>query len=165
MQYGFCKVRRGPDSDMYAHPAFARGRPETLSQLRKCISSATKKSSAPRDAVIAKAPQTHNSPSSVALSDTFGFARKISSVPARMTDNECPHIAPYHTSRLSVRMPSILVHNHWRHSPHEITTAPTPVPRGGYDSGRLDLLALALKSMAERDSSVSGRNATAIETA
>mmetsp|Transcript_20448 Transcript_20448/g.26821 ORF Transcript_20448/g.26821 Transcript_20448/m.26821 type:complete len:246 (+) Transcript_20448:19-756(+) len=34
--YGFSKVRRGPDADMYAHPSFLRGRPEMLMQLRKC---------------------------------------------------------------------------------------------------------------------------------
>jgi len=33
--YGFHKIRRGPDTDMYAHPAFLRGRPELLSQLKK----------------------------------------------------------------------------------------------------------------------------------
>merc|ERR1711862_1092534 len=33
--YGFFKVRRGPDTDMYAHPSFVRGCPETLSQLKK----------------------------------------------------------------------------------------------------------------------------------
>eukprot|EP00557_Chaetoceros_sp_GSL56_P001300 CAMPEP_0176492992 /NCGR_PEP_ID=MMETSP0200_2-20121128/9314_1 /TAXON_ID=947934 /ORGANISM="Chaetoceros sp., Strain GSL56" /LENGTH=273 /DNA_ID=CAMNT_0017890631 /DNA_START=71 /DNA_END=892 /DNA_ORIENTATION=+ len=34
--YGFSKLRRGPDADMYAHPSFLRGRPEMLSQLKKC---------------------------------------------------------------------------------------------------------------------------------
>lgn len=33
--YGFSKIRRGPDTDMYAHPAFLRGKPELLSQLSK----------------------------------------------------------------------------------------------------------------------------------
>jgi len=37
--YGFTKVRRGPDADMYAHPAFIRGYPQNLSQLRKNASS------------------------------------------------------------------------------------------------------------------------------
>ena len=35
-QYGFSKVRRGPDTDMYAHPSFVRGKPELLTHLRKC---------------------------------------------------------------------------------------------------------------------------------
>mmetsp|Transcript_19334 Transcript_19334/g.44054 ORF Transcript_19334/g.44054 Transcript_19334/m.44054 type:complete len:239 (-) Transcript_19334:173-889(-) len=33
--YGFSKVRRGPDADMYAHPSFIRGSPSNLSELRK----------------------------------------------------------------------------------------------------------------------------------
>lgn len=33
--YGFFKVRRGPDTDMYANPSFMRGRPESLAQLKK----------------------------------------------------------------------------------------------------------------------------------
>jgi len=33
--YGFFKVRRGPDTDMYANPSFIRGRPESLSHLKK----------------------------------------------------------------------------------------------------------------------------------
>ena len=35
-QYGFSKVRKGPDVDMYAHPSFIQDRPELLSQLKKC---------------------------------------------------------------------------------------------------------------------------------
>lgn len=38
LQYGFSKVRRGPDSDMYAHPSFIRGQPDLLMLLRKCTS-------------------------------------------------------------------------------------------------------------------------------
>jgi len=41
--YGFSKVRRGPDADMYAHPSFMRGRSDKLSQLRKCKSAADRK--------------------------------------------------------------------------------------------------------------------------
>ena len=35
LQYGFTKVRRGPDLDMYAHPAFVKGSPDALLYLRK----------------------------------------------------------------------------------------------------------------------------------
>ena len=45
LQYGFTKVRRGPDMDMYAHPSFVRGHPEMLGLLRKCTSSSGRKSS------------------------------------------------------------------------------------------------------------------------
>jgi hypothetical protein len=142
---------------MYAHPAFARGQPETLSQLRKCNSSGTKKS----PARIA-AP---TSPSSTIPSDSFGSPRNFSLVAPRMTSNGYSQIAPHPTSRLNLVMTPILVQTHWHNSPHEIKSAPTPVSPGGYDSGRLDLLALALTSLAERDASISGMNATAIESA
>lgn len=33
--YGFCKIRRGPDQDMYAHSYFQRNEPDGLFQLRK----------------------------------------------------------------------------------------------------------------------------------
>lgn len=165
-QYGFCKVRRGPDTDMYAHPAFARGQPETLSQLRKCNSSGTKESLAPTAATeFGTVHRTPNSPSSVTPSDGFGSPRDIPLVAPRMTSNGYPQIAPHPTSRLNLVMTPILVHTHWHISPHEIKAAPTPVSPGGYDSGRLDLLALALTSMVERDASITGMNATAIETA
>lgn len=41
--YGFSKVRRGPDTDMYAHPSFLRGQPDLLSELKKCKSAADRK--------------------------------------------------------------------------------------------------------------------------
>lgn len=33
--YGFSKVRRGPDVDMYSHPCFIRGQPDLLGELTK----------------------------------------------------------------------------------------------------------------------------------
>lgn len=36
--YGFAKVKRGVDMDMYAHGSFIRGRPDLLAQLKKCKS-------------------------------------------------------------------------------------------------------------------------------
>jgi hypothetical protein len=44
--YGFSKVRRGPDTDMYAHQSFIRGKPELLLNLRKCSSASRRKMSA-----------------------------------------------------------------------------------------------------------------------
>ena len=35
IKYGFTKVRRGPDMDMYAHPRFIRGKKDVVAQLRK----------------------------------------------------------------------------------------------------------------------------------
>jgi hypothetical protein len=42
-QYGFSKVRKGPDTDMYAHSSFVRNRPELLCHLRKCTSASRSK--------------------------------------------------------------------------------------------------------------------------
>lgn len=44
-QYGFTKVRRGPDTDMYAHPSFIRGHQEAVAQLRKGGGSSSNSSS------------------------------------------------------------------------------------------------------------------------
>eukprot|EP00543_Licmophora_paradoxa_P002212 CAMPEP_0202446352 /NCGR_PEP_ID=MMETSP1360-20130828/4864_1 /ASSEMBLY_ACC=CAM_ASM_000848 /TAXON_ID=515479 /ORGANISM="Licmophora paradoxa, Strain CCMP2313" /LENGTH=220 /DNA_ID=CAMNT_0049062799 /DNA_START=38 /DNA_END=700 /DNA_ORIENTATION=- len=41
--YGFSKVKRGPETDMYSHPSFVQGRPENLSQLRKVNSTASRR--------------------------------------------------------------------------------------------------------------------------
>lgn len=35
LQYGFTKLRKGPEADMYAHPDFVRGKPENLYKLQK----------------------------------------------------------------------------------------------------------------------------------
>ena len=35
MQYGFTKIRKGPDVDMYCNPGFIRGDEDGLAQLRK----------------------------------------------------------------------------------------------------------------------------------
>ena len=50
LQYGFTKVRRGPDTDMYAHQSFIRGKPELLLNLRKCSSASRRKMSASSNA-------------------------------------------------------------------------------------------------------------------
>mmetsp|Transcript_83053 Transcript_83053/g.240329 ORF Transcript_83053/g.240329 Transcript_83053/m.240329 type:complete len:225 (-) Transcript_83053:111-785(-) len=43
--YGFTKVRKGPDTDMYAHPSFVRRQPELLSELRKSTSASRRRAS------------------------------------------------------------------------------------------------------------------------
>ena len=45
-RYGFSKVRRGPDIDMYAHPSFLRGKSENLVQLRKLTTAAERQRAA-----------------------------------------------------------------------------------------------------------------------
>mmetsp|Transcript_17237 Transcript_17237/g.32183 ORF Transcript_17237/g.32183 Transcript_17237/m.32183 type:complete len:187 (+) Transcript_17237:412-972(+) len=41
--YGFTKIRRGPDVDMYAHPSFVRDTPHTLLELRKITNGGRKR--------------------------------------------------------------------------------------------------------------------------
>lgn len=162
--YGFCKVRRGPDTDMYAHPAFVRGQPETLSQLRKCNSSVARK----RLAHTSKSEHITASPDgSVTNSNSLGITRTVSPSPSAMADNggyHHVHIEPMPSRLMGITRPSIYTPMLMQTLQRQPTTAPTPVSPGRSGSGRLDLLALALTSMAERDAAI-GANATAIETA
>ena len=41
LKYGFAKLRRGPEVNMYSHPSFQRGAPDQLVQLRKTTSTNT----------------------------------------------------------------------------------------------------------------------------
>lgn len=80
-QYGFTKVRRGPDTDMYAHPSFIRGLPERLSQLRKCTPSAGKRNYS--------STQNANTSSSQRTTSTFSkrSATGISSTVSESSDS------------------------------------------------------------------------------
>lgn len=164
LQYGFCKVRRGPDTDMYAHPAFVRGQPETLSQLRKCNSSVARK----RLTNTSKTEHNTASPAgAVAYSNSLGITRTVSPSPSTMADNggyHHVHIEPMPSRLMGMSRPSIYTPMLMHTVQRQPTTAPAPVSPGRSGSGRLDLLALALTSMAERDAAI-GANATAIETA
>jgi hypothetical protein len=48
--YGFAKVRRGPETDMYAHPSFVRDQADSLSELRKLTSTSSRR----RTSIVAK---------------------------------------------------------------------------------------------------------------
>ena len=43
MQYGFTKIRKGPEIDMYSHSGFIRGEEDGLSELRKRTKTPSKK--------------------------------------------------------------------------------------------------------------------------
>lgn len=45
LKYGFTKLRRGPETDMYAHSSFIRCHPELLSELRKSSSTSRRRPS------------------------------------------------------------------------------------------------------------------------
>ena len=137
-QYGFAKVRRGPDTDMYAHPCFVRGCPESLSQLRKSTTSSRRR--------LAQQPSTDESDGST--SDD-SLVRSITPSPTRNISARIHHqsrIQELTASRprylnsawLTLCAPSIPPQS--THTP--VSFMPAPKTDG---SGRLDLLALAIE--------------------
>ena len=126
-QYGFIKVRRGPETDMYAHPSFLRHDPEGLLNLRK-VPTAT------RTVVV-----TNNKGSVVVHKEP---ARAIS-----------PSSATTYVEQPSL-LPPIFIIGTTITTPTLVPVSPPP-PRQkapespkGPDLGRLDLLAFALEQEA-----------------
>ena len=83
-QYGFAKVRRGPDTDMYAHPSFIRGHQEAVAQLRKgggSSSSSRSRSRSPSAQAQQTTSKLTSSPAtvSIASSRSNSFSSTISS--------------------------------------------------------------------------------------
>lgn len=123
MQYGFAKIRRGPESDMYAHPSFVRDRPKSLLNLRKLTTAARKK-------LLSPGPS--------ASSSTISAKRVVS-----------PPTSPLGSVQGTIPSMNILFSQlpNW---PPQAPQAPLPepVPARREDRGRLDLLALALEQEA-----------------
>ncbi|CAJ1943062.1 unnamed protein product [Cylindrotheca closterium] len=134
--YGFAKVRRGPDTDMYAHPCFARGYPESLAQLRKSATSSRRR--------LSQQPSTDESDGS---SCDGSLVRSITPSPTRNV------IQPVPQSRIQeVTSQTRYLNSAWLTlcAPSLPTqSAHTPIsflpPRKTDGSGRLDLLALAIE--------------------
>jgi len=184
--YGFSKVRRGPDTDMYAHPAFLRGRPELLSQLKKGTHSADKTRPS-KPAILHEKEGSRHAKEHVERCDQELTVRMVS---------PC-------SSRDELRQPIFAAHGHTRSrvlqdyerdfnaqnqnkeiaSKSQFTVVdryyPKSIPRPSIDvwnkiistqeggastlpreNGRLALLAIVMTSLAEQDSA-----ANAIETA
>ena len=124
-QYGFAKVRRGPETDMYAHPSFLRNEPEGLLNLRKVSTSTRKASNAP-----SKTTRTQSSRTTMTLSSV------VQQAPVRA-------ISPSSTNSAAAsppqNIPTVVPA-----SPPSTVAAP-PSPKGPDDRGRLDLLAFALE--------------------
>jgi hypothetical protein len=134
LKYGFCKVRRGPDTDMYAHPSFIRGQPEKLAQLRK-------------GAARKHFSDTAKPCKSVICIDAGIQSRAVSPSPTRMLCIGYPHIAPLPNDHVESNL-SYNQSNFWSNQPFQpVTVSPVKC-----DSGKLGLLTLALISLAERDS-------------
>mmetsp|Transcript_31956 Transcript_31956/g.77545 ORF Transcript_31956/g.77545 Transcript_31956/m.77545 type:complete len:207 (-) Transcript_31956:27-647(-) len=88
--YGFAKVRRGPDTDMYAHPCFVRGCPESLSQLRKSTTSSRRR--------LSPQPSTDESDGS---SSDGSLVRSITPSPTRNIKNCIQHVSESQTRYLN----------------------------------------------------------------
>lgn len=125
LQYGFTKVRRGPDMDMYHHPSFIRGHAEMLGLLRKSNATGGSKASKKKSRAVSPSP-----PASPYRQRNIAFVQnnvhKASSLNGSkffLTDS----------SRLS----------------HRSACDPATKLSG---TGRLDLLTMALTTLAECDS-------------
>jgi hypothetical protein len=132
--YGFTKVRRGPDTDMYAHPSFLRDRPLQLLELRKNTNS-TRKSPTPLDSerpVSLRSVSPTNSPAnSVASSSSTNIVTPIGT--NQMVIQSVPSWAFVHKTL----MPALT---------QGLTTYRASKPRKiEEDRGNLDLLALAME--------------------
>lgn len=128
-QYGFTKIRRGPDVDMYAHPSFVRDTPETLLQLRK----------------ITNGSRTKRPTQEVSMKYS---SRAVSPLSNQAHQLEHHHRHPH--SPVITNIPKIIVPKvgQWGSSTAYTstisTTSPDLAPKAA-DRGKLDLLALALE--------------------
>lgn len=130
LQYGFTKIRRGPDVDMYAHPSFVRDTPETLLQLRKITNGSRKRS-----------------PTEQIAFTTKYSSRTVSPLSHQHVAEHTPN-SPVITNISKIIVPKV---GHWGHSTAYTsatvsTTSPVLAPTA--DRGKLDLLAMALEQQA-----------------
>lgn len=127
-QYGFTKVRRGPETDMYAHEAFMCDHPELLLDLRKT-------SAVPCQRQPLKLTKHSNLPGSRAVSPS-----PSNSVDSR--DTASPILKAKTLATTTQQMPE------WAHV-HTVPMTMQVEPRlrarsGTAEWGKLDLLAFAL---------------------
>mmetsp|Transcript_704 Transcript_704/g.879 ORF Transcript_704/g.879 Transcript_704/m.879 type:complete len:252 (+) Transcript_704:126-881(+) len=147
--YGFSKVRRGPDTDMYAHPAFVRGQPQSLSQLRKCNSTAARK----RLTAPGEDGRAMTKIIVPAHTDVLSLSRAVSPSPPRAGGKGSAYSDSSRDN--SIYMPTVWLPPQAKAPsyPALSTTNQVRPPNFNqpFDSGKLNLLALAMTSLAERD--------------
>jgi hypothetical protein len=127
LQYGFTKVRRGPETDMYAHEAFICDHPELLLDLRKT-------SAAPCQRLPTKETKQSNRPGS----------RAVSPSPSNSVDSLDTASTSLKTTTLGTiqQMPQFA---HVHTVPSAVKVEPKLRARSGTaEWGKLDLLAFAL---------------------
>lgn len=119
-QYGFAKVRKGPDLDMYAHPSFIRDFPDSLLQLRK-LGGARKQPPSPLRPV---------SPTASAESSIESATRR------RPTISSSPAIPSYFQARTMINIRPPLP---------TMSSVPRKISGADEQRGCLDLLTLAME--------------------
>lgn len=137
--YGFSKVRRGPETDMYAHPSFVRNQPETLSHLRKSTPASSRRRS--------REPSSDGSDFQV---ESRQISRAVSPSPPRFIEIQQIEIQQPTLVHINTDIPKSSV---WQHGPSFDSTEQkkilqTPSFGSKNDRGRLDLLAYALEQEA-----------------
>jgi hypothetical protein len=131
-QYGFTKVRRGVDTDMYAHPSFVRDNPAALLQLQKITTKSRRR----------------------LVSDTPGEPRSVSPLLTSTERSTQGSFSSHLTTSRAAK--KILIHGFNVCSTNPAQVSPGrryPVAQsesdisstGSNDRGKLDLLALALE--------------------
>jgi len=140
--YGFTKVRRGPDTDMYAHQSFIRGKPELLLNLRKCSSATRRKMS-----VSSNSSESCDSASSSSMRNGEASYEKESPITSPRTIVD-PYLQTSHASsnivsyEKNTSQPWMTFHH--QHLMPKIACLPN-ASLGSNRAGRLDLLALAVE--------------------
>eukprot|EP00523_Entomoneis_sp_CCMP467_P000745 CAMPEP_0168747782 /NCGR_PEP_ID=MMETSP0724-20121128/15835_1 /TAXON_ID=265536 /ORGANISM="Amphiprora sp., Strain CCMP467" /LENGTH=246 /DNA_ID=CAMNT_0008795585 /DNA_START=45 /DNA_END=785 /DNA_ORIENTATION=+ len=146
--YGFAKVRRGPETDMYAHPSFLRHDPEGLLNLRKVTSASRRPSgNKPKAQTLTVSPINNLAPiGSIAplltlpmraISPTSPTAR-VSTIP-----NLVPASPPLMATQVIHQAP-LQAQQQQRDQVKRQRAESSTEP----DRGRLDLLAFALEQEA-----------------
>uniref|UniRef100_A0A7S0UPI0 HSF-type DNA-binding domain-containing protein n=1 Tax=Pseudo-nitzschia delicatissima TaxID=44447 RepID=A0A7S0UPI0_9STRA len=140
--YGFTKVRRGPDTDMYAHQSFIRGKPELLLNLRKCSSASRRKMSASSNASTTSSDSSSSSSSRETKTQPQILSPRTIVDPYLQASHVQPKLMSYEPSTNQTWLT-------FRQQPLMPKTTYLPKKplniRQSNGAGRLDLLALAVE--------------------
>jgi len=143
--YGFTKVRRGPDTDMYAHQSFIRGKPELLLNLRKCSATSRRKIQAPSNCTgscDSSSSSSNRSREATCEKESQIISPRTVVEPFLQTSNPSTKLTSYQQNT----SPPWLAFNHQPLMPKLTYLPKTSLDiRQSNGAGRLDLLALAVE--------------------
>lgn len=144
MQYGFSKVRRGPETDMYAHPSFLRDQPERLSELRKLSSASVRRrrhqpaaagaAAAPAAAAVNVVPPEGSETRNLAALAARSVSPSPPNSPARILPMNHYHHHQHPPRTGAIVTPPQVTHHQWVTSPapprihHQLPLAPPQDP-------------------------------------